>query len=55
MTISVHLCTVHLNDKNNWFEPVPALEGDVAEVTKEILAGNLQEMEAMKEEPEEAE
>ena len=53
-TMSVHLCTVHLNDQNDWFEPVPTLEGDVAEVTKEILAANLQEIEVVKEEPEEA-
>ena len=54
-TMSVHLCTVHLNDQNDWFEPVLTLEGDVAEVTKEILVANLQEIEVVKEEPEEAE
>ena len=53
--MSVHLCTVHPNDQNDWFEPVPALEGDVAEATEEILAANLQEIEVVKEEPEEAE
>ena len=55
MTMSVHLCTVHPSDQNNWLEPVSALEGNVAEVTEEILVANLQEIEVVKEESEEAE
>ena len=53
--MSVHLCTVHPNEQNDWFEPVPALEGDVVEVTDKILVENLQEIKTVKEEPEEME
>ena len=52
-TISLHLKTIHYDQTNDWFEPTPALEGDVQEVTNEILAANLQEIEAVKEKWEE--
>ena len=54
-TISVHLRAVHRDDTDKCFEPTPALEGDVTEVTDEILAANLQEIENVKEELEEVE
>ena len=53
--MSVHLKTVHHNSANEWFEPTPALKGDVTEVTDEILAANLQEIKEVKEEQEETE
>ena len=53
--ISIHLRAVHCGDMDNWFEPTPALEGDITEVTDEIQAANLQEIENIKEELEEAE
>ena len=54
-TMSVHLHTDHPNNQINWFKPFPTLEGDVAEVTEEFLAANLQEIKPVKEDPEEAE
>ena len=54
-TMSVHLKAVHHDDTNEWFEPTSALEGDVTEVTDEILAANLQEIEEVKEEPDKTE
>ena len=36
---------------NDWFEPTPSLEGDVQEITAEVLVANLQEIEAVKDEP----
>ena len=47
-TISLHLKTVHHNAKAEWFEPIPLLEGDTKEVTEQILAANLQEVESVK-------
>ena len=54
-TMSKHLHAAHPKLQNDWFEPVPALEGDVTEVTDALLAENLQEIEDVKGEPEEAE
>ena len=54
-TMSMHLCSAHLNSQNDWFEPVPTLEGDMTEVTDVLLAENLQEIEGVKTEPEELE
>ena len=54
-TMSMHLCSAHPNSQNDWFEPVPALEGDMTEVTDVLLAENLQEIEGVKMEPEELE
>ena len=53
--MSMHLCSAHPNSQNDWFELVPALEGDVTEVTDVLLAENLQEIEGVKMEPEELE
>ena len=53
--MSLHLKTIHRGQKNEWFVPTPLLEGDVQEVTAEVLAENLQEIEAVKDEPEEDE
>ena len=47
-TISLHLKTVHHDAKAEWFEPTPPLEGNTEEVTKQILAANLQEVESVK-------
>ena len=47
-TISLHLKTVHLDAKVEWFKPTPLLEGDTKEVTEQILAANLQEVESVK-------
>ena len=54
-TMSMYLRSAHPNSQNDWFEPVPALEGDVTEVTDMLLAENLQEIEGVKMEPEELE
>ena len=43
--ISLHLKAVHHDVQNEWFEPMPPLEGDKVEVTDAILAANLQEIE----------
>ena len=53
--MSMHLHSAHPKSQNDWFEPVPALEGDVTEVTDVLLAENLQEIEEVKVEPEELE
>ena len=53
--MSMHLHSAHPNSQNDWFEPVPTLEGDVIEVTDMLLAENLQEIEGVKTEPEELE
>ena len=37
-TMSMHLCSAHSNAQNNWFKLVPTLEGDMIEVTCELLA-----------------
>ena len=44
-TICLHLKTIHKNESAEWFEPTPLLEGDMVEITNEILAENLQEIE----------
>ena len=54
-TMSMHLCSAHSKSQNDWFELVPALEGDVTEVTDVLLAENLQEIEEVKVELEELE
>ena len=54
-SMSMHLHSAHPNSQNDWFESVPALEGDVTEVTDVLLAENLQEIEGVKTEPEELE
>ena len=54
-TMSMPLHSAHPNSQNDWFEPVPALEGDVTEVTDVLLAENLQEIEGVKMEQEELE
>ena len=54
-TMSMHLRSAHPNSQNDWFKPVPALEGNVTEVTDVLLAENLQEIEGAKTEPEELE
>ena len=54
-TMSMHLCSAHPDSQNDWFEPVPTLEGDMTEVTDVLLAENLQEIERAKMEPEELE
>ena len=53
--MSIHLHSAHSNAQNDWFELVPTLEGDVIEVTDELLAENLQEIEEAKVELEELE
>ena len=53
--MSMHLHSAHPQDQNDWFKPVPALEGDVTEVTDVLLAENLQEIEEVKVELEEIE
>ena len=53
--MSMHLRSAHPGSQNDWFEPVPALEGDVTEVTDVLLAENLQEIEGVKAELEELE
>ena len=32
---------VHRDEESEWFEPVPALEGDIIEITKETLEANI--------------
>ena len=44
-TISLHLKTIHKFESAEWFKPTPLLEGDTVEITDEILAENLQEIE----------
>ena len=46
---------IHRDQTNDWFEPKPPLEGDMKEIMDEMLAANLQEIKAMKDEPEEDE
>ena len=53
MTMSIHSKTIHHDSTNEWFEPTPALKGDITEVTDEILTANLQEIDEVKEEQEE--
>ena len=50
-TISLHLKTAHKDQSANWFEPTPPLEGDTVEITDQILAENLQEIEGVTSEP----
>ena len=50
--MSLHLKMIHRDQKNEWFEPTPLLEVDIEEVTAEVLAENLQEIEAVKDKPE---
>ena len=49
-TISLHLKTIHPHTKSEWFELTPALEGDTNEVPAQVLAANLAEIDAVKEE-----
>ena len=51
----MHLRSAHSQNQNDWFKPVPALEGDMTDVTDALLAENLQEIKKVKEEPEEVE
>ena len=53
--MSLHLKTIHHNQSNDWFEPMPPPEGDVQEITDAVLVANLQEIEMVKAEPEEDE
>ena len=53
--MSLHLKMIHRVQKAEWFKLTPLLEGDVKKVTVEVLAANLQEMETIKDEPEEDE
>ena len=53
--MSMHLHSAHPKSQNDRFEPVPALEGDVTEVTDVLLAENLQEIEGVKMELQELE
>ena len=50
-TMSVHLKTAHKDQSADWFEPTPPLEGDTVEVTDQILADNLQEIERVTSDP----
>ena len=50
--ISLHLKTVHSDIQNEWFEPMPPLEGDKVEVTNDVLAANLQEIKDVQATPE---
>ena len=36
-----HMKDVHMNDEAKWFEPVPALEGDIIEVNEATLQENI--------------
>ena len=36
-----HLTAVHPNEESDWFESIPALEGDVVEVSEETLRQNI--------------
>ena len=53
--MSMHLNPAHPKPQNDWFEPVPTLEGNMTEVTDVLLAENLQEIKEVKVEPEELE
>ena len=53
--MSLHLKMIHRDQKADWFKPIPPLEGDIQEVSAEVLVANLQEIEAIKDEPEEDE
>ena len=50
-TMSLHLKTAHKDQSADWFEPTPPLEGDTVEITDQILAKNLQEIEGVTSEP----
>ena len=39
--ISKNIATLYRDEKSEWFELVPVLEGDIVEVTKETLAANI--------------
>ena len=39
--IQKHCHIVHRDEESEWFEPVPALEGDIIEITKETLEANI--------------
>ena len=39
--IQRHLGDVHLNKESKWFEPIPALEGDIVEVNKATLQSDI--------------
>ena len=43
--MSLHLKTIHHDQKDEWFEPTSPLEGNLEEVKTEVLAANLQEVE----------
>ena len=47
--------TIHPHDKSEWFEPTPALEDNADEVSAQVLAANLAEIDTVKEEHEDAE
>ena len=32
---------MHRDEESEWFEPVPVLEGDIIEITKETLEANI--------------
>ena len=50
-TMSLHLKTAHKDQSADWFEPTPPLEGNTVEITDQILAENLQEIEGVTSEP----
>ena len=50
-TMSLHLKTAHKDQSAEWFKPTPLLKGDTIEVTDQILAENLQEIENVSSEP----
>ena len=39
--IQKHCRIAHRDEESEWFEPMPALEGDVVEITKETLEVNI--------------
>ena len=41
MDLQKHMKDVHMNDKANWFKPVPTLEGDIIEVNEATLWENI--------------
>ena len=49
--MSLHLKTTHKDQSADWFEPTPLLEGNTVEITDQILAKNLQEIEVVTLEP----
>ena len=53
--MSLHLKMIHREQKTEWFEHTPTLEGDVKEILVEVLAANLWEIDAVKDKPEEDE